>query len=209
MTRLFWGFSISFLVHLALFLPIGINSNPNPFQIESYPSSLEITLVSSRSTHEDTAEKISRILPLDEEISSKGQPAEVKEKVEKEAVQEEPVTLEPNPMAGAETETQMAPTIEKNPPPIYPEIARQLGYEGLVELRVQILEYGRVGKIEVLCSSGHDILDSAAREAIRRWVFMPARKGRKFVESSVVVPVRFQLKEMEPILIDAPDSNRQ
>lgn len=208
MTRQFAGFSISLLMHLALLLPLGINFLPNPLQVENYSSSLEITLVSSRGTNEETEKIIERIVPLEEEDdSSMKKPSKTIENVEKEVAGKEPVPVKSNPVAGAITD--MAPTLKHNPAPIYPEEARTLNIEGHVELRAQVLITGRVGKIEVLQSSGYDVLDRAARDAIRKWLFTPARKGMEPVESSVVVPVNFQLLANDQTLITHQDSNQQ
>jgi len=207
MTRQFTGFSISFLLHLALLLPLGINLMPTPLQVENYSSSLEITLVSTRGTNEETDEIIERIVPLEEDDISMKQPSETIEKVEKESGQKEPAPLKSNPAAGAITE--MAPTLKHNPAPIYPEEARTHNLEGHVELRAQVLITGRIGTIEVLQSSGYDILDRAARDAVRKWLFTPARKEMEPVESSIVVPVNFQLLEDNQVSITHQDSNQQ
>jgi protein TonB len=54
-------------------------------------------------------------------------------------------------------------------------------------------ETGLVVNAEVLSSSGHAVLDTAALQAIRRTVFEPARQAGKSVPFRLVIPVRFQL----------------
>jgi protein TonB len=50
-----------------------------------------------------------------------------------------------------------------------------------------------VGKLVIDRSSGHEILDQAAVDSVREWMFLPARKGGKPVESWVLLPVKFML----------------
>jgi protein TonB len=77
--------------------------------------------------------------------------------------------------------------------PSYPEVARRQGLEGTVILLVKILVDGRISEVKVKRSSGHSILDGAAVDAARGWVFLPATQGPKPVEAWVEVPVKFEL----------------
>lgn len=86
----------------------------------------------------------------------------------------------------------------ETPRPHYPESARREGKEGRVLLRVLIDEEGRTKAVEVNASSGHDMLDHAATEAIKKWRFVPARAGGKPVETWVKVPIDFQLSNTRP-----------
>jgi len=80
-----------------------------------------------------------------------------------------------------------------HPAPAYPGIARRRGWEGTVEFHVRVLANGSVGEVTLKNSSGYMSLDDAARRAITRWHFTPARHAGEVVESWVVVPVRFVL----------------
>jgi len=83
----------------------------------------------------------------------------------------------------------------KNPEPEYPSIARRRGWEGTVQLRVRVLENGKPDTIEMVKSSGKEALDEAAIAAVRRWTFVPAKRGEQAVVSSVIVPVTFKLRK--------------
>jgi len=83
----------------------------------------------------------------------------------------------------------------ETPRPNYPENARRKGREGTVLLRVLVNEEGQAKTIEINKSSGDDSLDRAAREAIQRWRFIPARYGQKAVESWIRIPVDFRLAD--------------
>jgi len=96
-------------------------------------------------------------------------------------------------VAGYNTELAY-PEYRLNPKPRYPRTARKRGYEGEVKLKVFVLPNGRVGKIEVISPSGHEILDESALEAVKNWVFVPGKENGKEISSWVTVPITFQLK---------------
>lgn len=80
-----------------------------------------------------------------------------------------------------------------NPAPVYPILSRRRGEQGRVLLLVQVSAQGMAEKVEIQESSGHLRLDSAALEAVKRWRFVPARRGDETVAASVVVPILFRL----------------
>jgi protein TonB len=86
------------------------------------------------------------------------------------------------------------PSYGENPKPPYPPEARRKGYHGEVLLKVQVLSNGQVGEIEVKKSSGYDVLDRSALNTVRKWKFVPARKGETPVSLWVNIPIRFQLQ---------------
>jgi len=81
------------------------------------------------------------------------------------------------------------------PRPAYPDSARREGREGRVLLRVLVDDQGRSKKVEINSSSGSNALDRAAAEAIRHWLFYPARYGDQPVESWLRIPIEFRLAE--------------
>ncbi|WJM86215.1 energy transducer TonB [Dickeya chrysanthemi] len=81
----------------------------------------------------------------------------------------------------------------RNPPPAYPDVAINRGWEGTVLLNVQVRPDGKVQTIRLQRSSGYPALDDAAREAVLHWSFVPARRGDQPESGWVVVPVDFTL----------------
>lgn len=81
-----------------------------------------------------------------------------------------------------------------NPAPPYPGLARRLGEEGRVLLRVQVAPDGSAAQVELRQSSGFARLDAAALETVRRWRFVPARQGGDTVAAWVLVPISFSLR---------------
>ncbi|WP_051279365.1 energy transducer TonB [Chitinilyticum aquatile] len=82
-----------------------------------------------------------------------------------------------------------------NPPPEHPAASRRPGREeeGRVVLRVKVLASGEVESVSIEQSSGFYRLDRAARDAVLRWRFVPARRGDEAVADTVLVPITFQL----------------
>lgn len=91
------------------------------------------------------------------------------------------------------TTTGARATYLHSPRPRYPSVARHNGWEGLTILRVEVEATGQPVTVEVLQSSGHDVLDQAAVAAVRDWKFVPARAGDKPIISWLEVPIRFRL----------------
>lgn len=95
----------------------------------------------------------------------------------------------------AEVTTYVKAAYRTTTKPDYPERARREGKEGRVLLQVLVDEEGHSKKVEIDTSSGSDVLDQAARDAIKKWRFAPARQGDKAVESWVKIPIDFRLSD--------------
>ncbi len=99
------------------------------------------------------------------------------------------------------TAQQSAPFYQSNPEfmippeyPVYPRLARKRGIEGQVIIRVEIGRDGGIEALQLEQSSGSDLLDQAARSAVQRWQFMPAKVNGQTVASYVRVPIDFVLE---------------
>jgi protein TonB len=87
------------------------------------------------------------------------------------------------------------PLYRENPPPGYPELARQQGYEGVVLVAAEILADGRVGKALVSKSSGYAILDQSAVKAVKKWKFEPAKKAGVPCKTWAELPIKFVIND--------------
>lgn len=85
----------------------------------------------------------------------------------------------PPPVAGQPAE----PEVLEGPAPVYPRTAQRLGQQGSVELRAAVSAEGRVLAVEVIATSGHALLDEAARKKLLEWRFRPARPGEPAVRA--------------------------
>lgn len=91
------------------------------------------------------------------------------------------------------TEANFNANYGSNPKPKYPGIATSRGWEGTVRLLVRVSIEGYSEEVTVQRSSGYDVLDEAAIEAVEKWKFIPAKRGDTPVSSSVIVPINFIL----------------
>lgn len=92
------------------------------------------------------------------------------------------------------TEASFSANYAHNPKPEYPAAARSRGWQGRVLLRVEVSEEGLSQTVAVQQSSGHDMLDESAMDAVKQWRFIPAKRGEIAVASSVLVPIIFTLR---------------
>ena len=81
----------------------------------------------------------------------------------------------------------------QNPHPEYPMIARKKGWQGRLLLNVHVSKDGNVININVVKTSGFEILDKISVKTIRDWKFIPARIGKKKIEDNLNIPVSFKL----------------
>jgi TonB family protein len=79
--------------------------------------------------------------------------------------------------------------------PAYPYYDRRKEHEGEVLLEAYVLADGRVGAVEVVKSSKHKGLDSAAVKALRKARFSPAVRGAMPVPSRVKISFKFLLED--------------
>jgi periplasmic protein TonB len=78
--------------------------------------------------------------------------------------------------------------------PPYPPIARRLGAEGRVTLRLTVSAEGRVTQADIVNSSGQDELDQTAQQwIVAHWSYKPALNDGVPVVSQVLATVSFSL----------------
>jgi protein TonB len=79
----------------------------------------------------------------------------------------------------------------KNVPPAYPDIARQARVQGVVILECTISPQGKVTEVKVL--RGIPLLDQAAVDAVKQWVYTPTLLNGVPVPVIMTVTVNFRL----------------
>lgn len=157
-------------------LPAPVISHSNPLAaaeapvVTAAPVAVEPTPVQERAIQEEAAAP-AMAAPA---IASAAPAAEARHEVELE-----------------ETPARFDAAYLNNPQPVYPAMSRRLKETGEVLLRVRVEASGRPGAVEIFRSSGYERLDQAAREAVLKWVFIPARRGEQAVAAWVRVPVNF------------------
>lgn len=81
----------------------------------------------------------------------------------------------------------------QNPKPAYPAISRRLGEQGKVVVRVLIGVDGTAQAAELRQSSGYDRLDQAALGVVRKWRYVPGKRGGVPEPMWFNVPITFVL----------------
>lgn len=108
-----------------------------------------------------------------------------------------PATLHASPESGDAYEPVAPPRSDasflNNPAPRYPPESRRRREEGRVLLDVFILADGTVGEITLKRSSGYPRLDESALDAVRRWRYVPAKRGTVPIDYWHVQPLDFEL----------------
>lgn len=86
-------------------------------------------------------------------------------------------------------------TYLRAPPPRYPALARRARMQGTVILRVRVDAGGHPVQVQVEHSSGHPVLDRAARRQVaEKWLFKPAQVKGQATPAWALVPVQFRLR---------------
>ena len=91
--------------------------------------------------------------------------------------------------------------------PKYPDEARKKYLEGKVLLKMTVSNEGIVSDAEVVESSGYDILDEAAINAVKEWRFTPAKENSEAISAEVVMPIIFKIQS--PITYILPPQYRR
>ena len=84
------------------------------------------------------------------------------------------------------------PEIQHKEKPVYPDLARKAGIEGIVVVTVTIGKTGLVEDARIFKSL--PMLDEAALSAARKCKFKPAKQRDKFVKVKMNIPFHFKLK---------------
>lgn len=112
--------------------------------------------------------------PAFEEVLDPDEPVRVDEL----APAVEPPAIEEESAPQVESDDEAPPELLDAPPPAYPKLARRRGWEGSVLLELVVAADGRVVEAAVLESSGRDLLDDAACDAVLTWRFVAGAAGR-------------------------------
>ena len=95
------------------------------------------------------------------------------------------------PAFGEYVYVEELPEVVTRVPPAYPDLARDAGVDGTVQVQALVGKDGKVKDVKVTKSI--PMLDAAAVAAVKQWVFKPALSNNKPVAVWVAVPVRFTL----------------
>lgn len=102
-----------------------------------------------------------------------------------------PPAADDTPKFGEYVYVEELPEAVTRVPPQYPDLAREAGVDGTVQVQALVGKDGKVRDVRVTKSI--PMLDDAAKNAVRQWVFKPALSNNKPVAVWVAVPVKFSL----------------
>ncbi|MEM8711722.1 MAG: energy transducer TonB [Planctomycetota bacterium] len=105
----------------------------------------------------------------------------------------EEIAPEPVEDEGPPSILSPSPIRSECPPPAYPRIAERRGWTGTVVLLIDVDAQGLVSGVTIESTSGHDVLDDAAVEAVRTWRFRPGTLNGSAAPLVVRKPIRFGL----------------
>lgn len=79
--------------------------------------------------------------------------------------------------------------------PIYPPKSLYNNIEGIVLMRVLVSPSGAVKSIETVTNKTDVHCETAAREALKEWIFKPIHRDGQAIWFRVLVPVQFEIEE--------------
>lgn len=85
------------------------------------------------------------------------------------------------------------PMLIKSINPRYPDLARQAGIEGTVLIEVLVNEEGKIEQARVIQSDVTPAMEKAALEAVKKFLFKPAKQRTVPVPARMAIPIRFKL----------------
>jgi TonB family protein len=98
-----------------------------------------------------------------------------------------PRKVEPMRVGGNVQESKLIKRVE----PVYPELAKRARLEQIVMLEVSVDEEGYVSNIRVI--RGHPLLDQAAIDAVKQWVYSPTLLNGEKIPVVATVSIVFSL----------------
>lgn len=101
---------------------------------------------------------------------------------------------EPDPLPDEWILIERDPQVVLSAVPEYPDLARRIGLEGSVTVKILLDKEGRVKK-SLLVKSSDDMFNQPALDAAKKWVFTPALMNGKPVLVWVSIPFRFKLEQ--------------
>ncbi|MBU3599088.1 energy transducer TonB [Polynucleobacter sp. 30F-ANTBAC] len=130
--------------------------------------------------------RVEKVLPKDEEGT------QVKDLTQ--VSQAGSISSSSGPAAALTSDADYKASYLNNPKPPYPPLAVKMRIEGKVGIIVEVLPNGKAGRVTIESSSGQDMLDQSALQAVKQWQFIPAKKDGVVVPQVVRIPINFNLK---------------
>jgi TonB family protein len=173
-------FAIAISLHIALFAFLLFQKN-DTFQPVSF--GVQFSVNSSRSQKEVVKQKKAEIIATN---------SKAKHGVEKNENTQDESDKASSSNSDDSAMVEYVIGSKDNPPPHYPEIAKENAMEGVSKICVTIGADGLVKFANICGSSGHGVLDRSALNAIKGWKFHITESGKELY--NVSVKINFILK---------------
>lgn len=214
------GLALVILAHVGLFY-LMMNLNPMPLVIQEPATPITVSIIAPPSPEPlpepeivpiikpvKVAKKVvvkpkkvvQKIVPVEQpdqtmmEATTEPVVEEQQDKAEEAApAVEQKATAKSAPVEEVIEQPKFGVAYLNNPAPSYPRLSRRMGEEGRVLLKVLVSAEGAANSVTIEKSSGSARLDQSALDAVKRWRFVPARKGSQALSAYVLVPINFSL----------------
>ena len=95
------------------------------------------------------------------------------------------------------SENYTPPSLKNEPRLFYPMAALEKSYSGTPRVILFVSKSGKVERASILKSSGIGVLDSAAVEYSRNFVFNPAKRNGEPINSRIAMDIRFEFSNQK------------
>jgi len=112
----------------------------------------------------------------------------------KQAAPEPAVEAAPKSPAPVNLSSDLSVSCPQRSMPNYPAVSKRANEQGLVVLRVELDETGRITSARVATSSGHKRLDEAGLAAVKNWQCNPSTRNGVAVRAVALQPFDFILE---------------
>lgn len=107
---------------------------------------------------------------------------------------EAPPAPTPKPVGPVTLDSELSVSCPDRAAPGYPLLSRRMGEAGIVLVRVELDEQGRVSSARVATGSGFARLDEAALAAVKTWRCNPAQRNGQAVRAVALQAFKFVLQ---------------
>lgn len=90
-------------------------------------------------------------------------------------------------------EVDQVPAVQKQVKPPYPQRAKRLNVEGVVEVRFLVNQDGSVSDVEIVSATPAGMFEDSVLKTLPRWKFSPGKKDGQLVRTRVVTSIKFEL----------------
>jgi TonB family protein len=100
----------------------------------------------------------------------------------------------------SEDPNYIPPVIKVQPRLIYPKVAQENAYSGTIKAYLHISSEGNVEKVNLIKSSGYELLNDATINYCKRLIFSPALKDGKPIKSRIQWDVQYNLSNQNEVV---------